>query len=191
VDPANFVAQCAFMPITPRYLHGWAWARNSAAVRWFHCCKGIQPLAPDHTCIAFGTASRSSSRNTACSQRLISEIQVRAGHRRLCENRNREVFGAIWYRQGEAFVYLVNMSSRNARGTAAFDPAIMFGPAVASSAKKLLARAKAPSGPWKSPHGNQDRGPCHTISALESGLFQHCIAHAMTFGRRVARVSAV
>lgn len=84
-----------------------------------------------------------------------------------------EVFGAVWYREGEAMVYLVNMSSRRVRGMAALDPAPMFGPGVARSARKLSAQRQGAMLATEIPARQlKTKGVPYTLKPLESGLFR-------------------
>ena len=84
-----------------------------------------------------------------------------------------KVFGAIWYRQGEALVYLVNLGDAEAQGKAKFDAGLIVESAVAGSDKGLAVRSRGAKASQAVP-ANQLKveGMPYTLKPMESVLLE-------------------
>ncbi len=167
-NPAHFPVQCTFIPITPRFIHGWGFGPDQRRCAMVSLLQGHPALGPGSHLYSFWDGIAEFVKE----YRFLSEIdfpkyKFAPATEGWVKTGDEEVFGAVWHRAGEAIVYLVNMSSRRVRGAAALDPMHVFDSVV----RKLAVQRKGAGGAIKiSALQLKTKGVPYTLKPFESCL---------------------
>jgi hypothetical protein len=137
-DPMSFPAQCRFMPIIPRYLCPWGEAGKPSARECFMVCllQGTPPIIP--TTQPDGYPAEMVEEFAKFEREDFTRYEFLPASDRPVETGQDRVFACLWFRKGEAMLYVGNLSAKPAKGTLKFDPKRMG--LSSRGAKKLRVR---------------------------------------------------
>jgi hypothetical protein len=174
VNPACFPIQCTFMPITPRHLCGWGTDNEQSRCAMVCLLQGHPPLPlPAAMYDGKGGTENLYGKFSQFAGMDFTQYKFSPATDGWVKTGQDNVFGAVWHREGEAVVYLANMGSRGARGSATLDAGKILGPAIARSAKKLIVhRDGAKRATEISARNLKTKGIPYNLKPLESGLFK-------------------
>jgi len=121
-DPLSFPAQCRFMPIVPRYLCPWGEAGKPSARECFMVCllQGTPPIVP--TTEATGLSAEMVEEFAKFGREDFTRYEFLPASDRPVETGQDRVFAALWFRKGEALLYVGNLAAKPAKGSLRFDP---------------------------------------------------------------------
>ena len=137
-DPMSFPPQCTFMPIIPRHICSWGAAGTPLSRECIMGCllQGTPPIIP--TTEAAGLSAKMVEEFMKFGGEDLSRYEFLPASGRPVETGQDRVFAALWFRKGEAMLYVGNLSAKPAKGSLKFDPKRM---GLSSRAKaKLVAR---------------------------------------------------
>ncbi|GEM_PF-770278 len=174
-SPLSFPVQCTFMPIAPRHICGWGRDKEEQRCAMLSLLQG-HPTVPYSMQLA--SPMDQEPKGLTREFRLFGGVDftqyrfARASDQAVTTDQ-KDVFGAIWYRQGEALVYLVNLGDGEAQGKAKFDAGLLMDPAIAGSDKALAVRPRGDKTVRTIP-ANQLKleGMPYALKPMESALIQ-------------------
>ena len=174
-SPLDFPVQCTFMPIAPRHICGWGRDKEEQRCAMLSLLQG-HPMVPYSMQLAgpldqepkgltrefrlFGGVDFTQYRFARASDQAVKTDQEK-------------VFGAIWYRQGEALVYLVNLGDGEAQGKAKVDAGLLVDPVVAGSNKAMTVRPRGDKASQAMPARDlKGEGVPYALKPMESVLLE-------------------
>jgi hypothetical protein len=174
-SPLDFPVQCTFMPITPLHLCGWGRDKEEQRCAMLSLLQG-HPPAPYgmQLCSPLDQEPKGLTREFRLFGGVdFTQYRFARASDQAVKNDKEKVFGAIWYRQGEALVYLVNLGDGEAQGKAKFDAALLVETAVASSNKTLAVRPRGAKISQAIPARDlKTEGVPYALKPMESTLLQ-------------------